>query len=361
MRRNMEAATSQGASPSIEPPLAALMQRAGLVDPGRLEHALAESESAGKRLPDVLLTRGWVDEIELARFLAEQRRMPFVALEGRNLDLSAARILPEAVARLNHAVPVGFRGDLPVVVIEDPTDDNAFAAVRGAIQGDALFGVSTRSAIAATLDAAYARPQEFEFEPLPTPDPEPAPEPALAPVPEPATESEPEPFAELAPEPPPARPVPEPESDPFVELAPEPAPAPPAPVPVVESAPAPVPAPASTPAPEPESEQAPAPAPVPAPAAPPAPAPESEQAPTPAGAPTAVYEVVVRLSTGEAVAAEAFVAEADAKNRATELMRTVAAESGDWPFVGKRYLRPDLVVSVDVVECPLRAAGGAPA
>ena len=173
-----------------EPPLATLIHRAGIVPADRLEHALAESESTGKRLPAVLLERGWVDETALARLLGELRRMPLVPLSGRELDLSAARFLPEEVARLNRAVAVGFRQGTPVVVIEDPTDDNAFNAVRSALGREGLFGVATRSEISATIDRAYARPEPVLPEPAPVVWDEPSTsaepsEPSPAPVPSP--------------------------------------------------------------------------------------------------------------------------------------------------------------------------------
>jgi Type II secretion system (T2SS), protein E, N-terminal domain len=263
MRRTMEAATHQASSlRRAEPALATLVQRANLVQADRLEQAVAESEATGKRLPRVLLERGWVDQAELARFLADQRGMPFLALEDRKLDLTAAHLLPEEVARLNRAVPVGFRGDAVVVVIEDPTDDNAAGAVKAALGRDALFGVAAHDEIATTIDTAYAR------------------------APEPVAEPE--------------------QAAPFPDAVP------------------------------------------------------SELSPVRSPA-SAVFEVVVHLTSGEGVVVDAFADDGDAWNEARAVMRILGAADADWPFVGGRFLRPDLVVSVDVVERAVRRPGPAAA
>ena len=122
-----------------------------------------------------------------------------------------------------------------------------------------------------------------------------------------------------------------------------------------------VPEPATQPAPEPEPEPEPVPAaepeptpmaepPAPAPA--PAPAPEPELAPEPPAAvqqPTGQrIKVFARLANGERVDAGSFDALDQAKERAAEIARTLAADAPEWPFVAGRFLRPDTIVSLDV-------------
>jgi len=110
--------------------------------------------------------------------------------------------------------------------------------------------------------------------------------------------------------------------------------------------------------PEPQPEPEPEPEPLPAAAAPalnvadpparPEPEPVSEPEPVPATAAPA-FEIVVRLTNGETVRA----AEAPTRAAAEELGRSTAErlrEAAEWPLVGGRFLRPELVVSVDLVR-----------
>src|SRR5436190_3186750 len=99
-------------------PLGTLIFRAGLVSAEDLEDALQEGERTGRRLGQVLLQRGLIGQEDLARLLAGQKGLPFISLQDRQVDRESGRLLSEEVARLNHAIPVGYKDGIPVVVIE---------------------------------------------------------------------------------------------------------------------------------------------------------------------------------------------------------------------------------------------------
>ena len=85
----------------------------------------------------------------------------------------------------------------------------------------------------------------------------------------------------------------------------------------------------------------------------PAPAPSIAAVPDPEPEPivaivsTQTAEVFVRLSNGERVPAGSFHSEADAEQRARELMQALDGH-GEWPQLDGRFIRPDAVVSIDV-------------
>src|SRR5665811_384092 len=60
----------EGADEMLDMPLGTLIFRAGLIAPQQLEDALAEGLRSGKRLGEVLLSRGWLREDDLSRLLA---------------------------------------------------------------------------------------------------------------------------------------------------------------------------------------------------------------------------------------------------------------------------------------------------
>jgi hypothetical protein len=71
---------------------------------------------------------------------------------------------------------------------------------------------------------------------------------------------------------------------------------------------------------------------------------------TEAPAATAVtFRVFARLSNGERIQVGTHGDEPAAKAEATALMRFLKADGGDWPFLDGRFVRPEAIVSVDVV------------
>jgi MshEN domain len=65
----------------------------------------------------------------------------------------------------------------------------------------------------------------------------------------------------------------------------------------------------------------------------------------------AAWRVTIRLANGERVDAGVFDGEDAARQEARTVMAQVAdAESGEWPFVSGRFLKPDTIVSVDITE-----------
>jgi MshEN domain len=172
-------------------------------------------------------------------------------------------------------------------------------------------------------------------EPTPAPQPiqvsEPAPEPTPEPALEPAATVEPL----RAPEPAPVQePVPALEPLATPEPAPQPEPVPPSPYPPVPYPPA-----AAQPEPEPQPDPTPV-----------APEPTEHVVPV-AEADATLWRVLIRLTNGERVDAGDFSDLEAAKQHAKSLMSQVAdAESGDWPFVSGRFLKPDTIVSFDIAE-----------
>jgi Type II secretion system (T2SS), protein E, N-terminal domain len=250
-------------------PLGTLIFRAGLLPAETIENALEEGVKTGRRLGEILVERGLLQEEDLTRLLAGQKGLPFVHLRTEPIDPEATRLLSEDQARLFSALPIRFEEGLPLVAVADPTNDVLNRNIREALGQDVRFVVAGRTELNEVIGEAYSgalravapalepepepeldatplrvdirvstageEPSLPAYEPEPHPEPEPEPEPEAAPDPEPVFEAPvPEPAFE-APEPEPAFEAPEPE--PVLE-APEPKPVfeAPEPKPVFEEA-----------------------------------------------------------------------------------------------------------------------------
>jgi hypothetical protein len=112
------------------PRLGDLLVSKGYITEEQLAAALVESRSSGERLGRVLVRNGWAYEQELARALSEQWGLPFVNIALVGVDAAALRLLPRDVGLEAHAIPVRFKDGAVQVAFADPSDPSSLAAVR---------------------------------------------------------------------------------------------------------------------------------------------------------------------------------------------------------------------------------------
>ena len=381
------------ATSMVDVPLGTLIIRAGLLAEEQLEEALQEVMRTGRRLGEVLLERGWIAEKDLGRMLAGQKDLPYVEVTASDAQPEALQALPAENARRQVALPLRYDDGQLVVAVADPSNELAIENLRRLLGSEPKLVVAPHGELLQAIREAYAalsagRPQTAAT-PEATPAPEaPAEEPVLAtpstleveaPAPEPEPEAGPEVVQWLNP---PA--LTSPESSSTEDQSPEPAADATPEAPVTEAAPesvqpvtpetTPV---AETPAPAVAEEplaQAEALAPVAheEPAQPEAPAPpaaEEPAQPTPVEHPVEVQpaaeapaepsveeaanqQVVLRLQGGETLEVGAFTSTAEASACAQEVVRQIAStdEQGTWPFFANRFVRPDTILSVDLIE-----------
>jgi hypothetical protein len=306
-------------------PLGTLIVRAGLVAAEQLEDALQEGMRTGQRLGEVLTARRLIEETDLARLLAGQQGLPFVEAETLTVDPAALALLTEETARAENALAFAFEDGVAVVAVADPTDGPAIENLRRTLGVEPRLVVAAQRPLARKIQGAYATPP-----PAPPPAPAAVDRPTLV-----AVETEPAAVTPIQ--------APAPLAD--VQAAePTLAPEPVAPPPGVAPAPEP---PAPAPA-------APAPADQPPPATPVVVIAESPAAtlePPPVQL-EATHSVVLRLTGEDRVEIGAFGSQEEAETFARAVVGRItnAEELGEWPLFGQRFIRPQGITSVDVVE-----------
>jgi hypothetical protein len=407
------APAQETAQPSMrDVPLGTLIFRAGLLGEEQLEDALQEGMRTGKRLGEVLLERGWLNERDLGRMLAGQKGLPFVDVNVSDVEPDALEALDEEDARRQVALPLFYEDGKLVIAVGDPSNELVLESLRRELETEFQLVVAPHGQLRQVIDEAYARPApdpaphlegvlfpellpqaeaeshaEDEPEPEPvhefTPAAEPEPEPQAEAAPEIEPESEPEsehttqPFSGSTPtllsrmlfpsvrhasqeaetaaagEPEPEAEAPEPteELEPEAE-SPEPAEEDFAELEVPAVPEMPVPS-FEQPAPEsraPEVEAPSEPAVEPEPESEPEPEPEAEAESEAAEAPK--YSVLVRLRDGETLQIGELATADEASALAQDAVGQIssAAGNGTWPLFAGRYLSPDTIVSVDLHE-----------
>ncbi|MCU1586653.1 MAG: pilus biosynthesis protein PilB [Frankiales bacterium] len=107
-----------------EMPLGERIVASGAITPMQLSEALLQQPASGKRLGELLVELGALDETGLADLLAEQLGLQLVDLRSAKADPACLELVPEAMARSRGCLPL-WRDDngALVVVTADPTSD----------------------------------------------------------------------------------------------------------------------------------------------------------------------------------------------------------------------------------------------
>jgi len=134
------------------PVLGELFVRDGLVGSNDLDDALTEQRASGLRLGEILVERGLVTRTQVARLLAEQHELPFIELAESDMEIDAAALLPEDLARRYCALPVSVEPDGALLVaVADPTNVLHSDELRLALGVPLRFGVAAPDAIDAAI------------------------------------------------------------------------------------------------------------------------------------------------------------------------------------------------------------------
>ncbi|MDX9974805.1 MAG: type II/IV secretion system protein [FCB group bacterium] len=101
----------------------------GALTEAQLREALAEQNTSGRLLGDILLSRGFIDKRAKAIALARQHGLEFCDLESTPSEPRALEAITERVARKNDMLPVRIEGDRLLVLIANPQQRHALKNV----------------------------------------------------------------------------------------------------------------------------------------------------------------------------------------------------------------------------------------
>ncbi len=99
-----------------------------------------------------------MSNVDAVRMLADEHHLEFVDLERFNLDASASSVIPVAVARKHHVVPIGRKFGAPVVATSNPADVVAMDDLRAVIGREFVAVVASGEQIDSFLVRIYGEP-----------------------------------------------------------------------------------------------------------------------------------------------------------------------------------------------------------
>jgi type IV pilus assembly protein PilB len=107
-----------------------LLLKHRLVAPAQLERALERQRNSQEKLGQVLISMGLISERRLLQVLAAQKGVSPWDLADDAPSQDALRLVPHETCKLFQVLPVAVRGDLLLLAMANPADQEAMAAIR---------------------------------------------------------------------------------------------------------------------------------------------------------------------------------------------------------------------------------------
>ena len=127
----------------------------GMITPTQLREALLQQPASGKRLGNLLVELGALDDRDLARELAREFDLPLADLRRLQSETPALQLVPEPVALSSVALPLRLVDERLEIVVADPLDDAGIDAIEEVAGREASLLVAPASDILRAVATAY--------------------------------------------------------------------------------------------------------------------------------------------------------------------------------------------------------------
>src|SRR5438034_685957 len=147
------------AEPKIGQPvsrrLGDLLVREGLIDNEQLARALQEQKGSNDKLGGILVKLNFVTEDKLIAFLSRQYGIQSITLSQLDIDPEVLKLVPEQIARKYEVLPINRQGNQITLAMADPTDVFALDDVGFMTNLQVVPVVASQAAIRAAVDRSY--------------------------------------------------------------------------------------------------------------------------------------------------------------------------------------------------------------
>src|SRR6266498_1833747 len=147
------------AEPKIGQPvsrrLGDLLVREGLIDNDQLARALQEQKGSNDKLGSILVKLNFVTEEKLIAFLSRQYGIQSITLSQLDIDPEVLKLVPEQIARKYEVLPIKRQGNQITLAMADPTNVFALDDVGFMTNLQVVPVVASQAAIRAAVDRCY--------------------------------------------------------------------------------------------------------------------------------------------------------------------------------------------------------------
>ncbi len=132
-----------------------LLVREGLIDNEQLARALQEQKGTNDKLGSILVKLSFVTEENLIAFLSRQYGIQSITLSQLDIDPDVLKLVPEQIARKYEVLPVKLQGNTLTLAMGDPTNVFALDDVGFMTNLQVIPAVASQAAIRQAIDRSY--------------------------------------------------------------------------------------------------------------------------------------------------------------------------------------------------------------
>ncbi len=132
-----------------------LLVREGLIDNDQLARALQEQKGSSDKLGSILVKLNFVTEEKLIAFLSRQYGIQSITLSQLDIDPEVLKLVPEQIARKYEVLPVKRQGNQLTLAMGDPTNVFALDDVGFMTNLQVVPVVASQAAIRQAIDRVY--------------------------------------------------------------------------------------------------------------------------------------------------------------------------------------------------------------
>ena len=99
-----------------------ILVKQGLLTSVQLNTAVEEQKKSGNRLTSVILSLGYLKEVQILRAMEKQYQVPGIDLGNFEIDQSIVSLIKKDVCEKNSLIPVQKAGTTLVVAFVDPSN-----------------------------------------------------------------------------------------------------------------------------------------------------------------------------------------------------------------------------------------------
>jgi type IV pilus assembly protein PilB len=127
----------------------------GVTTPGEVATALLQQTASGRRLGELMVDLGSIDERVLATELAKQLGIECIDLGTETIDPTLASTLEGKIARQSLAIPIREEGAGLLVAFADPTDGLLIQRVQDLLGRPVIPAIAARTDLESVIAATY--------------------------------------------------------------------------------------------------------------------------------------------------------------------------------------------------------------
>ena len=150
-------------TPKLRMRLGDLLVNEGIITDAQVEEALKKQKELGRKLGATLVELGFIGEVELLKFLAQQLRIEYIDISQSRIDPEVVQLLPEVHARRHRAIVVRADNESVLLGMSDPADLNALdQLVPMLAPREVEIAAVKESDILDSFDKLYRRTKDIE-------------------------------------------------------------------------------------------------------------------------------------------------------------------------------------------------------